>query len=862
MGKMNKKGTASAKDAKNVKGAASTKDTKNAKNAKRKKGATGADGTKGTIRALAISRIRYNRSRSILTAVAIMLTTTLLMGIGTCAVGLLDMTRQEAVSESNIHASFAELSQEQVNRLKNHMDVEALEISETFASVEYDRMNGVLNFSTLLKGDIYHGTGSLTEGREPVSADEICGPPAFFERMGADPVIGNTIEISFRPHGEGMAETRQFVICGLVTQVDMSKLDVSDSRISYSADISEALVEEYFGPEERSYNAAVRILGEEELTYDEIVEKIGKVAEDIGYDAEKVSLNKGYLYTMTESGGEMMPVVGGVTLLVILFAGLVIYSIYYVSVITDIQEIGRLKALGASDKQIKKALLAESMCLAVFAIPAGLLLGYLIPFLGLPVVVGMVRKNSIMQMEIGKLHMFSPYILLLVAVAVLVIIRLSLRRPMKIAAKISPVEALRYQESSGKAKFRKGRKSINLFGLSAANLLRNKKRTIVTIVTMGLSCVLFMSLAGALGSMRAENVARREIRTGDFRLRMEYSFNDKAYPERNLKSLQQRNFFDEALRQRILSLDGVKGIESDEFVWVESDFPSVLFTEWETARLSYLDREEAEAYRKILEQGEIDYDAMAAGNGAVFTTNYFMEELGLSVGDEITLTVHDGNREIPLTVTLTASIDTESTAFLVTKEVWDNLGMQFDATTAWYISVEPEQYDNVKAALQEIEAENEYFRLYSMDEEMEIGRQGVMLIKYSMYGVMGMIAVISFMNLINTMVTSIATRKKELGILQSIGLSDRQLTKMLAGEGMVYTAGTLLASLSVGNLFGYLIFVWAKKNHFVGLNTYHYPLMETILLSAVLILGQLGITLFISKRVRRESLIEQMRSGE
>ena len=236
------------------------------------------------------------------------------------------------------------------------MDVEALEISETFASVEYDRMNGVLNFSTLLKGDIYHGTGSLTEGREPVSADEICGPPAFFERMGADPVIGNTIEISFRPHGEGMAETRQFVICGLVTQVDMSKLDVSDSRISYSADISEALVEEYFGPEERSYNAAVRILGEEELTYDEIVEKIGKVAEDIGYDAEKVSLNKGYLYTMTESGGEMMPVVGGVTLLVILFAGLVIYSIYYVSVITDIQEIGRLKALGASDKQIKKAL--------------------------------------------------------------------------------------------------------------------------------------------------------------------------------------------------------------------------------------------------------------------------------------------------------------------------------------------------------------------------------------------------------------------------------------------------------------------------------------------------------------------------
>lgn len=829
------------------------------------KGAADTEGisrAKGTIRTLAVSRLRYNRSRTILTVIAIILTTMLLMGIGTCAMGLLDMTRQQAVSESNIHASFAELSLEQVNKLKNHMDVEALEISETFATVEYDRMNGFLNYSALLKGHIYHGTGNLTEGREAVSADEICGPPAFFERMGVKPVIGNTIEISFRPHGEGLAETKQFVICGLVTQIDSSKLDVSDSRIAYSADISGALAEEYFGPEERRYNAAVRILGEEELNYDEIVEKIGKVAEDIGYDAEKVSLNKPYLYTMTETGTEMMPAVGGITLLVILFAGLVIYSIYYISVITDIQEIGRLKALGASDRQVKKSLLTESMYLAVLAVPVGLLLGYLIPFLGLPVVIDIVTENSIIQLEIGKLHMFSPYILLLVIASVFVIIRLSIHKPMKIAAKISPVEALRYQESGGKGKFRKGRKNVNLFGLSAANLFRNKKRTMVTIVTMGLSCVLFMSLAGVLSSMRAENIARREIRTGDFRLQLDYSLNDKAYPERNLESLQQQNFFDEALRQRILNLDGVTALDSDEAVWAVSDFPSVLFTDWGTAKLSYLNREEEEAYRNILRQGEIDYDAMTAGNGAVFTADYFMEELGLSIGDEISLTVYDGKREIPLTVTITASTDKESTTFLVTEEVWDKLGMRFDATTSLYISVEPDKYDSVKSALREIEAENEYFRLYSMDEELEIGRQGVILIKYSMYGVLSMIAVISFMNLINTMVTSIATRKKELGILQSVGLSDRQLAKMLAGEGMVYTAGTLLASLSIGNLFGYFIFVWAKENHFMGLSTYHYPLVETILLSAALILGQLGITLFISKRVRGESLIERIRSGE
>ncbi|MDE5934096.1 MAG: ABC transporter permease, partial [Lachnospiraceae bacterium] len=278
--------------------------------------------------------------------------------------------------------------------------------------------------------------------------------------------------------------------------------------------------------------------------------------------------------------------------------------------------------------------------------------------------------------------------------------------------------------------------------------------------------------------------------------------------------------------------------------------------------LSCFDREGAEDYRRILEQGEIDYDTMTAENGAVFTANYFIEEYGLSIGDEIPLTVYDGNWEIPLTITLMASVDTGDNQLCVTKEVWDKLGMQFDAKTALYISVEPEQYDSVKSALQQIVDGEEFFRLYSMDEEMEIGRQFIILVKYPMYLVLVMIAVISFMNLINTMITSIAVRKKELGILQAIGLSDKQLTKMLAGEGLVYTAGTLLASVTVGNLFGYLLFGWAKDRHLMSLSAYHYPLVETILLAAVLVFGQLGITLFITGRVRKESLIDRIRSGE
>ncbi len=815
-----------------------------------------------TIKTLAVSRIKYNKSRTILTAVAMMLTTVLLMGVGTSAVGLFDMTKQEAAGEGNVHASFSGLGAEQVNKLKNHLDVEALEITEVFATVEYEKMNGALNCSSQLKEGIYHRLGNLTEGHEAAAVDEICGPPAFFERMGVDPVIGNKIEISFRPHGEGTVETREFTICGLVTQVDLSKMDVGDSRIAYSATISEELAAEYLESEEREYVANIRVFGEAELGYDEIQEKINKVAEDIGYDVEKVNFNKPYLYTMTDPGAELMQIAGGIALLIVFFAGLVIYSIYYVSVITDIQEIGRLKALGASDRQVKRALLTEGMRIAAYAVPVGLLLGYLIPYLAMPAVIRIVMGQSFREIGIGKLHMFSLPVLLLVLVAVLFVIYLSLRKPMRMAAKISPIEALRYQESSGKGKFRKGSKSVSLFRLSAANLLRNKKRTVVTIVTMGLSCVLFMSLAGILSSMRAEDLARRTIRTGDFCLALDYEKNDKEYPERNLDSLQQREFFKEEFLAEILALNGVKEIAYDENVLIGSNHPVELFADSQRVDLSWFDREEAEAYRKILEQGEIDYDAMTAENGAVFTSNYFMEEYGLSIGDEIPLTVYDGNREIPLTVRIAASVDVGNNQLCVTKEVWDKLGIQFDAKTALYISAASEQYDSIKSALQQIVDGEEFFRLYSLDEEMEIGRQTIILVKYPMYLVLVIIAVISFMNLINTMITSIAVRKKELGILQAIGLSDKQLTKMLAGEGLVYTAGTLFASVTIGNIFGYLLFGWAKDSHIMSLSVYHYPFVETILLAAVLIFGQLGITLFISCRVRKESLIDRIRSGE
>ena len=815
------------------------------------------------INTLAVSRIKYNKSRTILTVISIMLTTVLLMGLGTSAVALVDINRQQAVFSGNTHARLLGLSEEQVMMLSSHMDVEALRIRNTFATVEYEKMNGILTFSKDLKEGIYQGIGNIIEGRAAESTDEIYGPSAFFERMGVEAKIGNKITISFRVNGEGFVQTREFTICGLMSQVDMSNVDISDSRIVYGAVISEALVDEYIDAKERIYDASIRVYGEDELSYDKMKEKIEAVAQNIGCDKTNIDLNGQYLYTMTDPGTEIASIVGAIAFIIIIFSGLVIYSIYYVSVITDVQEIGKLKAIGASDKQIRKLLLSEGLRVAVLAIPIGLLIGYFIPYFAFPIVIKRVLEVSVTAVPVGSLNMFSLPITLLVAAVVVITVVISLLKPMKMAAKVSPIEAIRYQESSSSAKIRKGNKSVNVFKLSAANLIRNKKRTLVTIITMGLSCVLFMTLAGVMSSMSSEDIARRNIDKGDFRLSLDYSVNDKEYPENNLDFLQQENIFNKEFVENIEKIDGVKSVERGHYLLVGSDFPSEVFKDGRRERITYMDREGAAEYQREVKKGEIDYDKMISENGVVLGGNFFMDEYGFKIGDIVELNVYDGSRQLSFTIKIMASVDEiDKGLFIIPKEIWDGLGLEFDTTTDLYISVDSAKYESVKESLEKIADTRSDFVLYSMDEELNLGKMSTAMVKYPMYLILIIIAVIGFMNLINTMITSIVTRKRELGILQAIGLSDRQLTKMLAGEGMVFTAGTLISSVTIGNLFGYQVFLWAKENHFMSLSRYHYPFAETVALALALILGQLFLTNFIGRSIRKQSLIDRIRNGE
>lgn len=833
-----------------------------------------------TVSNLALQRLRYNKSRTLLTGIAILFTTMLLMAIGTTGVAMLDMNRQ-IYSQSDYHASFNGLTPGQVQTLSSHIRVEALSTAEVFADIINGKMNGVLTYTEVLRDDRTDAADSnphaqtLTEGHYPEAENEICSSPIFFRRVGADPVVGGKVTLSFRVNGKGEILTKEFIISGLEPDVEIAE-GIDDSRLMWAARVSKALLQEYAdaGLYEAEPNATLRVYGENELSFDEMEERILSVAADIGLDEMYVNPNKEYLSAVTEPDTDTIAVITVICLIVILFSSLVIYSIYYVGVITDVQEIGKLKALGASKRQIAGMFYRQGAIVSAIAIPVGLLIGFLLPYLLFPLTLWAYRSGSAInsysrdaaEAVVGQIHMFSLPVLLAAAAASLATVFLSLQKPIRMAKKVSPAEAIRYQENTADKKSRTGHHTVRVSTLTFANLARNKRRTAVTILTMGLSCVLFICVSAVLSSVSAEDLARRNIPKGDFCISLEYAhYEDKEYPENNLENLVQKNYFSDAFLSQLLSIEGVEKVERAPGIILSStDMPSLMYEDKSRQPLSYFTREDVAELSAYLQQGSIDYDRMTANNEIICTHVYSFEQYGLSIGDTFSLTLHDGSREIPFTATLTALTQPDSNfpLLIMTEDTWKSLGLTCDPTTDIYLYADDEHYDSVKEALYKIVAESEHFTMYAMDVEIMIGRSGIDLTRYPIYLLLILITVISFINLINTMITSIVTRKKELGILQALGLSDKQLVRMLSGEGLVFTAGTLLISLTLGNFFGYLFYKWAKQEHFMSISRYHYPLWESIGLALVLLIGQLLITLMISRKMKKESLIERIRNQE
>lgn len=482
-----------------------------------------------------------------------------------------------------------------------------------------------------------------------------------------------------------------------------------------------------------------------------------------------------------------------VAILLLVACAVVIYSIFFISVKGKMREYGRLKVIGTTPKQIRRIVRREGLLLSLCGIPLGLLVGGAIGFAIFP------AHWSWM----GNL----PYLAATAAACALTVF-LSIHAPVRMAARVSPIEAVR---SSGyeTATDRKDQKNhrITPFSMAQMNFRRSRKKTVITLVSLGLTGVFLVTAATVLNSISPEKMAIEAM--GDH-CNYEVSWMDSGGAE-GLPAIARENPLTEELRQELLAIDGVESITSHEVTSATVKFPQ----ESVALKFPVFDREQMEQWlpEENLEQGSVDYEELAANNGVIVTDS---EDHLLSmfygytpaVGDVLTFESMDG-KAIEVTVMGIAKPSVTSGTgawglFTLTEELADQLYPDIENREAVWNVHTSEDSDALRASIFSL-LENPVLTVFSRADHAASLESQLKMMTRGVYLLLAFLFVFSMVNLVNTLMTNLLARQQELGILQSVGMTGKQVSRMLIAECLWYAGVTVFLSVGIGGILGWIL---------------------------------------------------------
>lgn len=798
-----------------------------------------------TVTQIALANDKANKSRSILITISIVLTTMLLMVIATWGTGIVKSQKANAGSMyGRYYGRFKNVDEKQIQEMNRRSEFTDIGKMAYVGEVK-SRLKMYLYCTDETTGELSNMENTLEKGCYPKAVNEIAAQEKFFESIGYPNVKpGDQISLNYRPDSASKYAPEEFIVSGILRGNELQKNN-------YTAYVSEEYYNQKTEEENRLYVASFRLSDAVDINMDndeEVIEALGK---KIGVPEKNVSVNSYYLMWALDPGTETIAGCAMIAVIVILFSVVVIYNIFQVGITQKIQEYGKLKALGMTRKQLKQVIQREGMFLAAIGVPIGLLLGYLVSVVSFDTL--MYETQSIQEnLEITEVSLFSIPAILTAALLSFATVWLALKKPMKIVASVSAIEAIRYQESSkSKRGRRKGKERIGVNGLMLANLAQNRKRTLTTILTMGLSCVLFVVMANFVGNMDEEYEARRSVEHGQFQIELDWSMNDKAYPENNLENILKDNPLGSETVEKIKAIDGVKGVRTRKIFIMDVKGHGPM-------TVSVLDKEEIQKREEGKSyDGSFDYDEAAEKAAVFYGSSYYLEMEGFAIGQKVSATLPDGST---FKTTIQGAIGpVADTDWLMTEDTFRSLNLKGEWNGYIYVDCKEKDLTQVQEAIGELFADMEHMEISTYQDALNTSVFEMQMLKFAVYAFLLIIGLIGFMNLANTMITNVITRRQEFGVLQAVGMTNRQLNRMLQREGMLFTIGTIVVSMVFGIPLGYAMFNYGKSQSFVGLNVYHFPVAEICLMFVVIVILQLILSYILSRNIKKDSLVERIR---
>ena len=813
--------------------------------------------------------------KNTIAVLAITLATLLFTSLFTIAISL-----QTAMQESNMrttgtsaHAGIKRLSWEEYELLSSDIGVKDSGYSVIIGNAVGDKFNKTP--TELRYGDETYAELTFNNpdtGHLPEQKNEIATSRIVLAAMGLPDKVGTQMELTFTTDTDTFTDT--FTLCGIWDGDAVAyrqTMLLSEEYTEQVAPIVHGKTDGTTPPVGTGYIDSVMMMP----TAWDIEDQALEVTSKYGLD-ERVSINDAY-ETATISLFSILPLAAGI--LVIFIAGyLLIYNVFYISIAQDIRFYGMLKTLGTTARQIRKIVYKKAIKLSLVGIPLGLLLGWPIGRLLLPVIANMLTDDMRVVTTVNPLIFFVAIVFSLITVFI------SCQKPAAKASKVSPMEALHYIEHVGRKKKGRRSKRINIAMMAKSNLDRNKKKVTIVTLSFALSIVLLNSVYTYVTSFDFDKFV------ADFSL-TDFTVSDttviNSYAPYNTANVKQ-DFIREAE-----SLNGLEDI-GNVYLWtskqplsehdfvrlqelaassddIAKDFDNYMVRQEHGVNVYGLDDFPA-GYVQVLD-GELNTEKWKAGTGVYVTSLRMMGDGSLCLyqpGDKISVPQLDGTSkvydvlavvDIPKALETPLQVDMGLDYIFPSSELLGNMVSADQSAMKTIFNVDDKN----------LLATENWLKNYTTNTDTSLDYLSKVTLRQTYDGMINMyrlvggtlcmiLALIGILNFINSMMTSILSRHKEIAMLQSVGMTGSQVKKMLIYEGIGYSVLGLLASLilSVVGSFTVVRMMGAELSYF----TWHFTLLPVFLCIIPLVFITAIVPLICYNKMAQKTVVERLRTAQ
>ena len=837
---------------------------------------------------LTIKNLRLNKKRTIVTIIGIILSTALMVGIGLLFSSFQDLMIRDTIGYSGKYeAKYNDVDLIKLNDIKNKNFTYFYEKPIGFSKIESSNEYKPYMYITSVNRE-YFNELKLIEGSFPKNENEIVISNHVITNGGLNYKVGDIVTFKYGKRniegndtlanselvdGEFLTNegTYTYKIVGIVERSNFESYSAS-GYTAFTVDVNsdKGNVNLYV-----MFNKNKKIIKQSE----ELAKKLNYNG-DINYNSTLLALygESTYGNVMSSMGGMMVIMLSLVSIGCII----VIYNSFAISVMERKKEFGLLSSIGATKRQLSHTVFFEAVVVGVI----GIILGIIGAYIGIGCVI-LIINNLISDMLEYKLHLVTnPLFIIIPVIFMIIVIGVSAFIPSRRASKVSPIEAIRQNDDIkiNKKKIRTSKLVNKLFGIEGEialkNIKRNKKKYRVTVVSLFISIVLFISFSSYMNYTL--NTASSVMGEVPYDYQISYFGDDNDIDALDkISEIIKSNDVKEYVSYSASNLSIIGNYTySDEYLdfyksaYGENGIKALNNLKYQYISIYILDDNSYNKYKKLI---GIDNDSVILLNkfkgvsyGNNKRVNYNIPVIN-NGNINIKICNFDNDEDVDTTKYCNKNIDNifvtnksfdliEEFSYMgdfkliVNKKLYDSIS---DSSTHYtQFNIISDNTNNIDKLTKELDKYSNV-NYTNIKEAMKQANNLILVVKILMYGFISLVTLIGVTSVFNTISTSMALRKREFAVLRSIGLTNRGFNKILFFESLFFGMKSLIFAIPVS--IGITVLIHYALADMVSISTIIIP-WKYIIISIVSVFVIVLLTMMYStSKIKKHNIIEQIR---